>query len=195
MTRSVGLVRFAAAAAVTMLACMPAVALDAIYIVRHGEKVGFWPGDPSISAYIPLSDEGIETSRLLADALGDAGVAAIYGSRTTRSLATAMPLAEKTGAPVMADDATTDPDQMDAFLAEVNGRHAADRAILVIGHSNTVADFLVRLGAEQGCFDRLGVTEDRGRLQIRGYGDLWRIRIAVEGCGGIERLRLTDEAD
>ena len=173
----------------------PAMALEAVYVVRHAEKVEFWPSDPSIGAYTPLSEEGVATSKRLADLLEDAGVAAIYGSRTTRALATGMPLAERTGAPVIADDASTDRHQMAAFLAEVNGRHAADRAVLIIGHSNTVADLLVLLGAEPECFDRLGIVEDRGQLKIRGYGDLWTIRVAEEGCDAIERRRLDRKTD
>jgi broad specificity phosphatase PhoE len=181
--------------AAAIAAASPVTALEAIYIVRHAEKVDFWPADPSINAYWPLSEEGVATAEGLADLLDDEGIAAIYGSRTTRALATGMPLAEQTGAPVIADDASTDHNQMGVFLAEVNGRHAADRAVLIIGHSNTVADLLAHLGAVPECFDRLGIVEDRGRLTIRGYGDLWKIRVATEGCEAIERLRLTTQAD
>jgi len=194
MTRFARAVRWGILLAV-VVAASPAMALEAIYVVRHAEKIEFWPSDPSISAYRPLSEEGVATSKGLADLLDDVGIAAIYASRTTRALATGMPLAEQTGAPVIADDASTDRKQMGAFLAEINGRHAADRAVLIIGHSNTVADLLVHLGAEPGCFDRLGIMEDRGRLTIAGYGDLWKIRVAAEGCEAIERLRLTTQAD
>jgi broad specificity phosphatase PhoE len=173
----------------------PLWALETIYIVRHAEKVDFWPSDPSINAYRPLSEDGVATAEELADVLEDEGIAAIYGSRTTRALATGMPLAEQTGAPVIADDASTDRNQMGAFLAEVNGRHAADRAVLIVGHSNTVADLLVQLGAVSSCFERLGIVEDRGRLTIRGHGVLWKIRIADEGCDAIERLRLDRPTD
>ncbi len=185
--------------AMVLAACLmsgpPALALDFIYVVRHAEKADYWPPDRSLSAYQPLSDEGVARSQRLAEFLGDKGIATIYTSSTTRSLATAMPLAERTGAEVIADDATTDPTKMNAFLSALREAHASDKAILIVGHSNTVAPLLVALGAEKECFGRLGVFEARGGLWIEGYDDLWVVDVHRGGCAGIELVDGIDDAE
>ena len=183
-----------AALAVCLLGVAPARALDSIYVVRHAEKVESWPADRALGAYRPLGDDGVARARRLAELLGDRGIAAIYTSSTTRALATAMPLADRTGAVVIADDATTDPSRMDPFLGTLVETHAEDRAVLIVGHSNTVGPLLVALGAESECFDRLGVDERDGALWIEGYDDLWIIATGVDGCAGIERVAQTDRA-
>ncbi|MDX1387953.1 MAG: histidine phosphatase family protein, partial [Acidobacteriota bacterium] len=85
------------------LASGPVLALDFIYVVRHAEKVDYWPPERSISAYRPLSEEGVARAERLAEFLEEKGVAAIYTSSTTRALATGLPLAERTGASLIAD--------------------------------------------------------------------------------------------
>jgi broad specificity phosphatase PhoE len=169
-----------------VLLSVPASALDTIYVVRHGEKA-WWPSDREVEAFQPLSPAGVQRAGALASRLKSAGIAAIYCSRTTRCLQTGAPLAETAKVSLIADDATTKPDQMGAFLAHLREKHATDRAVLLVGHSNTIPELLVHLGARPECFQRLGISGQPGSLLIEGYEGLWKIDLARQGCEALTR--------
>jgi broad specificity phosphatase PhoE len=171
-----------------VLLAAPAVALDNIYLVRHAEKVDFWPSDRDLDAFQPLSSAGLTRAEALAARLKTAGIAAIYTSRTTRTLETGAPLAHATHVPIAADDASTKPDAMSGFLAELREKHAADQAILIVGHSNTIPELLVHLGAKPDCFQRLGITGEPGSLLIEGYEGMWKVDLKKQGCEAITQM-------
>jgi phosphohistidine phosphatase SixA len=165
----------------------PVAALDTVYLVRHAEKADGWPADRELDALWPLSDAGEARAETLATRLKDAGIAAIYTSRTTRTLQTGLPLLRAAGLSAVADDATIKPDQMAGFLARLREKHAADRAVLIIGHSNTLPELLMKLGATPDCFARLGITGEPGKLLADGYGGLFRVDLKKQGCEAIVR--------
>jgi broad specificity phosphatase PhoE len=169
---------------------LPAAALEDVYLVRHAEKADFWPPDRDLDAFQPLSPKGEARAEALAARLKSAGIAAIYTSRTTRTLETGVPLAHATGVPLIADDASTHPDQMSAFLARLRGKHAAGRAVLIVGHANTLPELLVRLGAKPDCFQRLGITGKPGDLMLDGYEGIWKVDLKKQGCEAIVRETL-----
>ena len=175
-----------------LLACLAAhaAALDSVYLVRHAEKASFWPADRDLDAFQPLSPAGIERAAALATRLKDAGIAAVYTSRTTRTIETAAPLAQAAIAPITADDATTKPDEMAAFLARLREKHAGDKAVLIVGHSNTIPELLRSLGAASDCYVRLNITGEPGKLLIEGYEGLWKVDLKKQGCEAIERETL-----
>src|SRR5262245_55535847 len=146
----------------------PAVALDSIYLVRHTEKAS-WLSDRDLDAFQPLSPEGIVRAAVLADRLKTAGIAAVYTSRTPRTIETAVPLVQAAGIPITANDATTRPDEMAAFLARLREKHGADKAVLIVGHSNTIPELLRSLGASPDCYARLNITGEPAKLLIEGY--------------------------
>ncbi|HEV8581252.1 MAG TPA: phosphoglycerate mutase family protein [Thermoanaerobaculia bacterium] len=172
-----------------LILAAPAAALDTVYLVRHTEKAS-WPADPDLSVFQPLAPEGVARAAALAGRLKSVGIAAVYTSRTTRTIETGAPLAQAAGIPISADDATTKPDQMAAFLARLREKHAADRAVLIVGHSNTLPELLVRLGAKPDCFQRLGITGQPGSLLAEGYEGLWKVDLKKLGCEAIERETL-----
>lgn len=174
-------------ALVLLFGAMPAVSLDHIYLVRHAEKLDGWPAERELDAFQPLSPTGAARAEALAALLKNAGIAAGYTSRTTRTLQTALPLAKAAGVSLTADDATIRPDEMAAFLARLRERHALDRAVLIVGHSNTIPNLLVRLGAEPGCFSRLGITGQPGSLLTEGFEGVWKVDLKKQGCEAIER--------
>jgi broad specificity phosphatase PhoE len=165
--------------------------LDAVYLVRHAEKAAFWPADRDLDAFQPLSAAGMARAEALASRLKAAGIAAVYTSRTSRTLATGAPLAEGTGVPLVAADATIKPDEMAAFLARLREKHVADKAVLIVGHSNTLPDLLLRLGVMPDCYQRLGIVGQPGSLLIEGYEGLWKVDLKKPGCEGIAREALT----
>ncbi len=174
-------------ALVLCLAAAPASALDVIFLVRHAEKVDDWPAARDLDAFRPLTPAGVARAEALAVRLKGEGVGAIYSSRTTRSLATGEPLAKAVGKPLMADDASTKPAEMDGFLTALREKHSGDRAVLIVGHSNTVPELLVRLGAKPECFQRLGITGQAGSLMTESYDGLWRVDLKKQGCEAIAR--------
>lgn len=168
-----------------LLLAAPAAALDTIWLVRHAEKTEPWPSE--VDALQPLSREGTARAEALADRLKDAGIAAIYTSRTTRTLATGHPLATRNKIPLAADDATTKQNEIPPFLAKLRERHASDRAVLIVGHSNTIPHLLKQLGATPECFARLGIKETPDGLLIEGFEGVWRVELAKQGCAAVER--------
>lgn len=170
-----------------VLLAAPVAALDTVYLVRHAEKSAFWPSGRDLDAFQPLSTAGAARAEALAARLKTAGIAAIYTSRTTRTLATGAPLAQAAGILLIADDATTKPDEMPAFLTRLREKHAAAKAVLIVGHSNTVPELLVRLGAKTECFQRLGITGQPGSLLIEGFEGVWTVDLKKPGCEGITR--------
>jgi broad specificity phosphatase PhoE len=171
-----------------VLLAAPAFPLDEIYLVRHAEKADFWPADRDLDLFQPLSAAGLARAEALSERLKTAGIAAVYTSRTTRTLETGAPLAHTTHVPIGIDDASTKPDEMSAFLARLREKHAADRAVLIVGHSNTVPELLVHLGAKADCFQRLGITGQPGSLLVEGYEGVWKVDLKKQGCEAISRV-------
>src|SRR4029077_18472227 len=102
-----------------VLLAAPAFALDDIYIVRHAEKAYFWPADRDLDAFQPLSSAGLARAEALAGRLKSAGIAAVYTSRTTRTIETGAPLAHPTHVAFTADDVSIKPAEMSAFLTRL----------------------------------------------------------------------------
>lgn len=172
-----------------VLAAVPAAALDTVYLVRHAEKAS-WPSDRDLDAFQPLSQEGIARAVALAARLKTVGIAAVYTSRTTRTIETGAPLVQATGIPITADDATTKPDQMGAFLSGLREKHAGDKAVLIVGHSNTIPELLAKLGAAPDCYARLNIAGQPGNLLTEGYEGVWKVDLKKQGCAAIERETL-----
>jgi broad specificity phosphatase PhoE len=173
--------------AVLPLTAVPAAGLDAVYLVRHAEKADPWPQDKDLDAFWPLSPAGTARAEALAGRLEKAGIAAVFTSHTTRTLATAMPLVARTHIPVTADDTSIRPEDMAGFLARLREKHAADAAVLIVGHSNTIPRLLVLLGAVPGCYARLGIADGKDGLLIEGYEGLWKVDLRRQGCEAIAR--------
>jgi broad specificity phosphatase PhoE len=170
-----------------LVGSLPAGALDTIYLVRHAEKVDAWPADAELDALRPLSPAGTARAEALADRLKDAGIAAVYTSRTTRTLATAMPLVERLKVPVHADPATTAPAALPAFLQRLSHDHPRDRAVLIVGHANTLPLLLNQLGAAPDCYARLGIAAKKTGPEVEGYEGLWKVNLKQHGCAAVTR--------
>ena len=115
----------------------PAAAQEAIYVVRHAERVD----DEKLSL---LSPEGHARAARLAGMLRDAGITHVFVSEYERTAQTAAPLAERLGltpAVVRADD-------MGALLERLRATGPKAR-VLVAGHSDTVPALLKALGCTE----------------------------------------------
>jgi broad specificity phosphatase PhoE len=138
MVRRFGCVRVLAPVLATVAGSAPALAQQAVILVRHAEQAlvgGMMDGDP------PLTEEGSRRAKILAGALKDTGVKAIFVSQYVRARETAAPLAAALGSPVQVvakDDLTG--------LSEQLRQHHANDTVLVVGHSDTIPALLKSWG-------------------------------------------------
>ena len=111
-----------------------------IILVRHAEKAPQPADDP------PLTPAGEARAVALIDAVGAAGVQAIYSTKWKRTQQTALPIAQKLGVPVTTFDAAPGARGYgEIYAAELLAKHRG-RVVLVVGHSNTVPAILEGLG-------------------------------------------------
>ncbi|MDO8836145.1 MAG: histidine phosphatase family protein [Vicinamibacterales bacterium] len=116
------------------LAAAPASAQEAIFIVRHAERLD----DTKDSA---LSPEGVSRAERLATALRDSGITAVFSTQYQRTANTGRPLAAHLGLPVTSVPA----DQQDDLRKQVTALGPAAR-VLIVGHSDTVPELLAAFG-------------------------------------------------
>jgi phosphohistidine phosphatase SixA len=153
-------------AALALLAAAPARAQEVVFLVRHAEKA-----DSSKDS--ALSVAGAARARALAAKLGDAGVTAIYTSEYRRTKQTAQPLA---------DALKIAPRQHPAkdsagLVALLRRQHAKDR-VLVVGHSNSIAD----VAAAYGVREKVAIGDDS-------FDDLFVLVPRREGAPVLVRQR------
>jgi phosphohistidine phosphatase SixA len=117
---------------ISIMACS---AEPTIFVVRHAEKAqGGNEKDPD------LSEAGRARADSIAGVLKDAGITAIYATELKRTQQTAEPLAR-----ALQLEVTVVPAKETATLT--SKVKATDGAALVVGHSNTIPQFLQALGA------------------------------------------------
>ncbi|TGE24549.1 histidine phosphatase family protein [Hymenobacter aquaticus] len=108
-----------------------------IYIVRHAEK------DPTPGLADPaLTAAGEQRALALREKLGKEPIAAIFTTNTTRTRATAAPLAAALHLTPQVYDAR----QQGALVEQIKSGYAGKK-VLVVGHSNTILETAEALGA------------------------------------------------
>jgi broad specificity phosphatase PhoE len=110
-----------------------------VFVVRHAEKAAAPADDP------PLTEAGVERAKALAAALADAGVQAVISTPLVRTRETARPAAEARGLAVETVPLAATVAAHAAAVALAVRKHAG-QAVLVVGHSNTVAAIIAALG-------------------------------------------------
>jgi phosphohistidine phosphatase SixA len=112
-----------------------------VFLVRHAERFNDSREDP------PLTAEGKQRAKALADTLRDAGVTAIITSQWKRAKDTAQPLADLLKiTPEVIPTADPPPEY---FQATANAlRRLKDDTVLVVGHI-TVPNIIAELGGPQ----------------------------------------------
>jgi broad specificity phosphatase PhoE len=125
----------------TFLATSSAVAQSTLVIlVRHAEKEAQPASNP------PLTAEGEVRAKALSEVLANAGIGAIISTPFERTLATVRPLGTKLG--IRVDTVPIGagvPAHAQAVAAAV--RKHQGKAVLVVGHSNTITQIAAALGA------------------------------------------------
>ncbi|WP_375419398.1 histidine phosphatase family protein [uncultured Hymenobacter sp.] len=101
-----------------------------VYIVRHAEK------DPAPGLADPsLTPAGRARALALQKELEQYWLSSIFSTNTIRTQATAQPLAEKLKLPVQPYDAR----QLAALASRIRSEYSG-RAVLIVGHSNTILE-------------------------------------------------------
>jgi len=106
-----------------------------VILVRHAEKVTHPPGGDA-----GLDTKGIVRAQELKRVLADAGIQAIYASQFGRARLTAAPLAESLHDSVR----TYDANRNDLLAARIHREHRG-QTILVVGHTDSIAEFFEQL--------------------------------------------------
>ncbi|MFB3882775.1 MAG: histidine phosphatase family protein [Armatimonadota bacterium] len=179
-------------------------------IIRHGETA--WNREEVFRgrADVPLSDRGREQARLLAQALGDADIEAVYSSPLTRATETAAPLAEPLGLEVIADERLTD---MSFGAWEGRARAELEQAepeLYRLWHEDP-ARFRAPGGESLGevlsrawpAFEEIAQRHSAGRVAVVshrvvcklllctaigvGAGGFWRVRVDTASVSAVER--------
>ncbi len=175
---------------------LPAAALDLVYIVRHAQK---YPGDrwSAVGAFRPLSFKGARCAGLLGKTLRNRGISAVYSSEFARTLATGLAVSStQDDVEIVGDNATLQPTR--ELVEKLREKHAEDRAILIVGHSNTVDDLALAFRPDLlECLERFKLA--RPGIPETQYGDIWRLSVlpGLEGCRGVnlQRLPTTENLD
>lgn len=117
-------------------ASKPGTTTTTVYLVRHAEKdtVGH-PADPALTAV------GEARAQALRRQLARHPLAALFTTDTRRTRATLAPLAATTGLPLQPYDARQPTVLVTRILQEFRGR-----AVVVVGHSNTLLPLIEALG-------------------------------------------------
>jgi len=179
---------FAAVAAVALAGLAGQAAAQApslVFIVRHAEKAAAPANDPV------LSPAGEARVHALVDLLANSGIGAVISTPFARTVGTAKPVADKFGVRVDSVAVGADvPAHAQAVAAQV--RRYPGKAVLVVGHSNTVTAIAAALGAPampdlcDGDYDQIFILE----LQVSGPPRVVRARFgapaADEKCGKMD---------
>lgn len=111
-----------------------------VVVVRHAERASSPADDP------PLSEAGRRRAEALAAALADARIDAVITTDYERTRMTAAPLAlARKLEPVVVGRQDSTATTIEHVIAAVRAQDAAE-AVLVVGHSNTVARIVAGLG-------------------------------------------------
>ncbi|HEX2778435.1 MAG TPA: histidine phosphatase family protein [Gemmatimonadaceae bacterium] len=142
-----------------------------VILVRHAEKI-------DASADAALSDAGTRRARALADSLARMRIGGIITTQFQRTQLTAQPLAERLGlTPVIVNAGAGAPDHVAAVVATIRNQFAG-RAVLVVGHSNTVPAIIRALGVSEP------VT-----IPDEAYDDFFVVRARPDGTATLVRSR------
>ncbi len=173
----------------TLAAAAPAAALDLVYVVRHAQKN---PSDrwSATGVQRPLTQKGAICAGMIGRTLENRGIVAVYTSETVRTFATGLAVSKKRrDIEIFVDDATLRPTP--EVVEELRQKHAGDKAILIVGHSNTVDDVVLafRPDAKQ-CLKRYRLAKPG--IPETQYGDIWRLDLNAEpvNCRGFNRQHL-----
>lgn len=110
-----------------------------VVIVRHGEKVAP-EGDPD------LSTAGLDRAQALSQALSGARVATVLATPLKRTQQTGGPTAQAAGVTVVPVPFDSGDAAHAQRLADLARAAPADATVLIVGHSNTVANIARALG-------------------------------------------------
>lgn len=116
-------------------------ATTVVFLVRHAEKATMPADDPGLNDL--GKERAEELSRILAMSNVNNGPDHVFVSQYRRSLETARPLIRDTGLPVSEYRAQDSAALVDELLGNFRGQ-----TILVVGHSNTVAEIIELLGGK-----------------------------------------------
>jgi len=137
-----------------------------VIVVRHAEKAA---AAADMKSDPPLTEAGAARAKQLVSAVEALRPTAVLSTDTTRTRATAAPVAERFKLEIELVDAKA------PSVAAAVRRHAG-QTVLVVGHSNTVAAIVAELGAPR--------PKDLCEGQ---YDQLYVVRVPASGAATVEQ--------
>lgn len=141
--------------------------LTTIYLVRHAEKL---TDDPANKDPI-LAENGEKRAIDLAKVLKKTAIYNIYSTNYKRTMATALPLAQKLKKDIKIYDLKQLNIEAQAILKDNKGKNA-----LIVGHSNTVLEMIEALGGEKPIES----------ISDQEYDYLFQLNILVDGTTDVK---------
>ncbi len=126
---------------VALLFPFQSYAQEVVFVARHVDPQKLLRMDVPVRDDTPLSKTGRQQANILADRLKDAGITAIYTSKTARTIQTAEPLAKLLGLTINKISRR----DIDGLIRRIREKHQRDR-VLIVGHFTTMPGILRRLG-------------------------------------------------
>jgi len=136
-------------------------------LVRHAEKA-------AVGANPDLTIEGQERAKKLANILSKVKLDSVYSTNYKRTLQTAMPTLTNQGLQISNYDGFDHEQLIDRILKNVN-----PGKVLIVGHSNTTANFLNALTA----------TSDYPDLSENAYDNLYIVSAKAKGNAEVLHLK------
>jgi broad specificity phosphatase PhoE len=139
-----------------------------VFLVRHAEKDTIPESDPQ------LTEAGESRAQALSHVLEEAGVTAIFATQFRRTQDTMRPLADLLGLEVEVVEAN----RTDQLVETIRGSHQGG-VVVVCGHSNTVPEIIVELGAAP-----VAPIEEANE-----YDNLYVVRLIADGGAEVTTLK------
>jgi len=152
-----------------------------LYLIRHGEVEGAASGKLLGRTDTPLSDQGLEQARQLAEVLSIAQLSAVYCSDLRRARTTAEIIAKRSNLKVQESSAWREIDMGEWEGRTVASLHDdapqlveqlfADPALFKYPHGESFADFTARV---RGALDQLMISHDSDDVALIAHGGVCR---------------------
>ncbi len=139
-----------------------------VFLVRHAEKDTIPEGDPQ------LTGAGESRAQDLSHVLEEGGVTAIFATQFRRTQDTVRPLADLLGLEVKIVEAN----RTDQLVETIRRNHQGG-VVVVCGHSNTVPEIIVELGAAP-----VSPIEEANE-----YDNLYVVRLSADGGAEVTTLK------
>ena len=134
-----------------------------VYVVRHADCPPTGPDDDRLTL------DGMRRANELQRILRNAGLSAVYSTKTIRTMQTATPAAVAAGVNIKPYTDSSELSELQSWADRLKGQHAGE-SILIVGHGHTVSKIIVAFGGAEtwprGFGDLFVLTIENGKTHV-----------------------------